>query len=100
MHNLVLSLGSAMAYTIKALPGRGRGLVAARTIKAGETIIAEEPLLLTVAQEAKDTACAHCLRLLTAGARGGGRQRPAHIAAPAPLQTPAAVAARTRGPSP
>ena len=57
-----------MSYIIKPLEGRGRGLVAARDIKAGETVVAEEPLLLTVGQDAKDYACAHCLRLLTAGA--------------------------------
>lgn len=60
-----------MSYVIKELPGRGRGLVASRHIKAGETVVAEEPLLLTVAQDAKDVACAHCLRLLHAGAQGG-----------------------------
>jgi hypothetical protein len=51
-------------FTIQALEGRGRGLVAQRDIKAGEVILSEEPILLTVSQEAKDAACAHCLRLL------------------------------------
>ncbi|KAF6257373.1 hypothetical protein COO60DRAFT_1233872 [Scenedesmus sp. NREL 46B-D3] len=49
------------AVEVKALPGRGRGLVTARQIEAGEAVVVEEPLLLTVSQEAKDNACAHCL---------------------------------------
>jgi hypothetical protein len=49
------------AVEVKALPGRGRGLITVRQVEAGEVIIVEEPLLLTVSQEAKDNACAHCL---------------------------------------
>lgn len=68
-------------YVVKDLERRGRGLVAARTIKAGETILSEEPLLLTIAQDAKDYACAHCLRLLSSGG-------PILAAAPPLLQPP------------
>lgn len=53
-----------MAVEVRLLPGRGRGLVTTNLIKAGDAILIEQPILLTVAQEFKDTACAHCLRLL------------------------------------
>ena len=46
---------------LKQLPGRGRGLVTTRDVQAGEVLIAEEPLLLTVSQEFKDHACSNCL---------------------------------------
>lgn len=49
------------AVEVRALPGRGRGLVTTRQVEAGEAVLVEEPLLLTVSQEAKDNACAHCL---------------------------------------
>jgi hypothetical protein len=49
---------------VQMLPGRGRGLVTTCHIDAGEVVLAEEPLLLTVLQECKDQACANCLSWL------------------------------------
>jgi hypothetical protein len=46
---------------IKLFPGKGRGLVTTRKVATGEPVVVEQPLLLTVSQEAKDHACAHCL---------------------------------------
>jgi hypothetical protein len=57
---------SGWPLRLAQLPERGRGLVASRDIAAGEVVLAEEPLLLTVAQEAATQACAHCLRWLAA----------------------------------
>lgn len=58
---LVAALRSMSAVEVRALPGRGRGLVTTRQVEGGEAVLVEEPLLLTVSQEAKDNACAHCL---------------------------------------
>ena len=53
------------------LPGRGRGLVAARDIRAGETVLSEDPLLLFVQPAFADSVCAQCLRMLAPGATLG-----------------------------
>ena len=49
------------------IPGRGIGLVAARDIQAGETVLVDEPLLLFVQPAFAAQACAQCLRMLSAG---------------------------------
>ena len=49
------------AVQLKHIPGRGRGLVTTRHVEAGEIVLAEEPLLLTVSQEFKDRVCVNCL---------------------------------------
>lgn len=52
-----------MAYPVQLahIPGRGRGLITTRDVAAGEIVIAEETLLLTVSQEFKDQVCSNCL---------------------------------------
>jgi hypothetical protein len=52
---------SSCCVEIQAVPGRGRGLVTTRHVAAGEVVIAEEPLLLTVLADAKEAACVNCL---------------------------------------
>mmetsp|Transcript_2950 Transcript_2950/g.8310 ORF Transcript_2950/g.8310 Transcript_2950/m.8310 type:complete len:377 (+) Transcript_2950:228-1358(+) len=47
---------------LRIVPGRGRGLFAARDIAAGETVLAERPLLLVVSPEYRDLVCTQCLR--------------------------------------
>eukprot|EP00976_Prorocentrum_cordatum_P047760 964616-Prorocentrum_minimum.AAC.3 len=49
------------------IPGKGRGLVAARDIRAGETVLVENPVLVYVVDEAKRLICANCLRVLPNG---------------------------------
>jgi len=51
----------ASAVELKIIPGRGRGLITTRHVDAGEIVLAEEPLLLTVSQEFKDLVCTNCL---------------------------------------
>ena len=53
------------------IPGRGIGLVAARDIQAGETVLVDEPLLLVVHTAFAAHACAQCLRMLDAGRQRG-----------------------------
>ena len=65
-----------------ALPGRGIGLVAARDIQAGETVLVDEPLLLFVQPPFAVHACAQCLRMLSAGRlRRVAHMRPALLQA-------------------
>jgi SET and MYND domain-containing protein len=47
------------------IPGRGRGLIAARDIRAGETVLVDNPILVYVTEEAKRLVCANCLRILS-----------------------------------
>lgn len=61
------------------LPGRGRALVAARDIRAGETVLSEAPLLLFTQRAFASTACARCLRLLDAGAARSARASPSCV---------------------
>ena len=42
--------------------GAGRGLVAVTPIAAGELVLRESPVILTVTQELHQAVCAHCLR--------------------------------------
>lgn len=51
--------GAAVAQ--REIPGRGVGLVAARDIDAGETIVAEHALLVGVSEEFRRVCCASCL---------------------------------------
>jgi len=51
------------------IPGRGRGLVASRDIKAGETIVREPPLIACMVEEGKKAYCAACFRKVSKGAR-------------------------------
>lgn len=68
-------------FTVKELQGRGRGLVTTGLIKGGQSILEEEPLVLTVAQEYKDAACATCLKLLHPGPGESTRVAAARCAA-------------------
>lgn len=54
----------AALFEARQLPGRGQGLVAARDLAAGEEVLADSPLLLTPAPDARAAACATCLRIL------------------------------------
>lgn len=56
------------------IPGRGRGLVAARRISGGEVLVREAPLLIYMdAEAARSKAfCEHCVRSLAAGGGGAG----------------------------
>ncbi len=51
--------GAAVAQ--RQIPGRGVGLVAARDIDAGETVVAEHALLVGVSEEFRRVCCASCL---------------------------------------
>ena len=51
--------GAAVAH--RQIPGRGVGLVAARDIDAGETVVAEHALLVGVSEEFRRVCCASCL---------------------------------------
>lgn len=51
----------AFPVALQLIPGRGRGLITTRDVAAGEIVLAEEPLLLTVSQEFKDNVCTNCL---------------------------------------
>lgn len=57
----------AAAYEVRQLPGRGHGLVAARDLQPGEEVLADAPLLLTPAPEARAAICTTCLRILGEG---------------------------------
>lgn len=50
------------------IEGSGRGLVAVTDVAAGELVLRESPVLLTVTQALHRTVCAHCLRYIQ-GAR-------------------------------
>jgi hypothetical protein len=68
------------AVKLAHIPGRGRGLITARDVRAGENVLAEEPLLLTVSQEFKDQACANCLCWLSERCPGTGEETAAAAA--------------------
>jgi hypothetical protein len=57
-------MSAAPAFKVQDLPGRGRGLVAARDLQPGEVVLSDAPLLLTPAQEARTAVCATCLRIV------------------------------------
>ena len=46
------------------IDGAGRGLVAAKPIKAGEMLLRNTPLLLTPSQDMHKHVCANCLRFV------------------------------------
>ncbi len=54
----------AAAFCLGEVPGRGRALRAARDIAAGEVVLTDWPILLTCSQDAVDSVCSCCLRLL------------------------------------
>jgi hypothetical protein len=54
----------AAAFCLGEVPGRGRALRAARDIAAGEVVLTDWPVLLTCSQDAVDSVCSCCLRLL------------------------------------
>ena len=49
------------AVAQREIPGRGVGLVAARDINAGETVVSEHALLVGVSEDFRETCCASCL---------------------------------------
>jgi len=63
---------SAAAVVVETTAAKGRGLVAARDVEAGEAVADELPILLSLYDDAKDLACARCLRALDGGGGGGG----------------------------
>ncbi|PRW33731.1 Histone-lysine N-methyltransferase ASHR2 [Chlorella sorokiniana] len=50
------------ALEAKDVPGKGRGAVAAHPIRGGETVLAEQPLLLWPQHSTAAAFCSHCLR--------------------------------------
>ncbi|DBB01084.1 hypothetical protein WJX77_011591 [Trebouxia sp. C0004] len=50
------------------IPGSGRGLVSATPIAAGELVLRESPVTLTVTQTLHRAVCAYCLRYIAEGA--------------------------------
>lgn len=52
------------SFDVCAISGRGNGLVASRPIQAGEDVLVETPLLLTVGPDASMAVCTTCLRCL------------------------------------
>ena len=46
------------------IEGSGRGLVAVTPIEAGELVLRESPVILTVTQELHQAVCAQCLRYI------------------------------------
>ena len=53
---------SSMSLEVRTHPLKGRGLYTTRLIRAGEIVLDEAPLLLTVAPEHSQSSCANCLR--------------------------------------
>ncbi|KAI7843000.1 hypothetical protein COHA_003333 [Chlorella ohadii] len=51
-----------VALEAKDVPGKGRGVVAARAIGSGETVLADHPLLLWPQHSTAAAFCSHCLR--------------------------------------
>jgi len=49
---------------VREVPGRGRGLFARAPLRAGQTVLVERPVTLTVAADAQLDVCATCLRRL------------------------------------
>lgn len=50
------------ALEAKEVPGKGRGAVAARPIRGGETVLSEQPLLMWPQHSTAAAFCSHCLR--------------------------------------
>ena len=53
-----------VAIETRDIEGSGRGLVAVTPIAAGELVLRESPVLLTVTQDLHKAVCAHCLRYI------------------------------------
>lgn len=58
----------ASAAVVVDIPGRGKGLKAARDVTSGEIILSDLPILLAANDDGE--FCSACLRTITA--RGGG----------------------------
>lgn len=54
-----------VAIEIAEFEGSGRGLVAVTPIAAGELVLRESPVLLTVTQSLHRSVCAQCLRYIS-----------------------------------
>ena len=54
-----------VAVETVAIEGSGRGLVTVTPIAAGELVLRESPVILTVTQELHQAVCASCLRYIT-----------------------------------
>ena len=65
LYNTPLSPGMV---TVREFEGRGRGLVAAVPIQAGDVVLEDSPCLLWINRSAAQTSCAACLRSLTGAA--------------------------------
>jgi SET and MYND domain-containing protein len=61
---------SAVVVEVSTSAAKGRALVAARDVVAGEVVVDELPILLSVYDDAKGLACARCLRALNGGGDG------------------------------
>ena len=59
-----LLLIGMVAVEVHDVQGSGRGLVAVTPIAAGELVLRESPVLLSVNQELHNVVCAHCLRYI------------------------------------
>lgn len=53
---------SANMLEVRDVPGKGRGVFAARTIRGGEVVLSEQPLLLYPQQDTAAAFCSYCLR--------------------------------------
>lgn len=65
------------------MPGKGRGVFAARLIKGGEVVLREQPTLLYPQQSTAAAFCSYCLRAfnslgepLGGAGKGGATARP------------------------
>ncbi|KAK9833822.1 hypothetical protein WJX74_006946 [Apatococcus lobatus] len=53
-----------MTVEVRTVPGKGRGLFSTRHISAGESILDELPVVLTVSHALKQSYCSVCLRFI------------------------------------
>ena len=58
------SMSSAPALIVQERVGRGRGLVAARELHAGEVVLNEPPLILTPSSRCVQHVCCFCLAVV------------------------------------
>lgn len=60
-----LQIRKMVAVETVGIEGSGRGLVAVTPIAAGELVLRESPVILTVTQKLHKVVCAQCLRFVT-----------------------------------